>query len=458
MINKLSIAFFTALFFCNISATFSQAHVTGIYTDFNGYWHSRKTAISTTVPANNHNLLAFTVNGMTYSTGVNDTILTAHGITFISQTIKGLPVRSIGSDAILGVGSQWVSVNGNPTNSNQTSYLLDGINGLNIGTGIFNAKGSNNYEITSLEVNAIGDHIPDIIIPQIGSLPLTRDTFKFIDNLGNTVGIAKTIQFATNNPDSIASMRWNFYTFTGTNGAPEPGGAVNGQRAVRMVTYDLSDFGINSSNYTDVHSFVHVLSGNSDQPFMAYNATSFRILPIELSDFSIKRHNDNVDLTWTTAMEKNNDFFTIEKSKDGKDWEKLKDVKSLAIDGNSWAPLTYYFVDNNPYVGQNYYRLKQTDFDGKFEYSGTRVVAFLERENSIRLFPNPSNDLVQITGLDNIKSMQLINAQGQIIEQIKVNTATYAQDLDLSNKPAGVYYLKLINTNNGHIMQSIIKQ
>ena len=89
-------------------------------------------------------------------------------------------------------------------------------------------------------------------------------------------------------------------------------------------------------------------------------------LPIELLDFSAAMNGDKVTLTWTTATEINNDFFTIERTLDGISFEEVLETPGA---GNSFTPLTYVGEDGNPLPGTSYYRLKQTDYDGQFEYS-----------------------------------------------------------------------------------------
>ena len=89
-------------------------------------------------------------------------------------------------------------------------------------------------------------------------------------------------------------------------------------------------------------------------------------LPIELLDFSAKQNSEIVNLFWNTTNEINNDFFTIEKSNDGVDFNYLGFVDGA---GNSNSIQNYSFNDNRPFEGVTYYRLKQTDFDGRYSYS-----------------------------------------------------------------------------------------
>ena len=114
-------------------------------------------------------------------------------------------------------------------------------------------------------------------------------------------------------------------------------------------------------------------------------------LPIELLSFNASLQGDVVELTWTTATEINNDFFTIERSQDGNTWEEVGVVSGA---GNSNSVRHYQLTDNAPFAGQSYYRLKQTDFDGSFEYSDWRSI-FIGTEASAEtvqtfLYPNPS--------------------------------------------------------------------
>ena len=117
-------------------------------------------------------------------------------------------------------------------------------------------------------------------------------------------------------------------------------------------------------------------------------------LPIKLLFFDARmKKNKAVDLFWETSLEINNDYFTIERSTDGMNFE---DVVLVDGAGNSSTPIQYSTIDENPLIGRSYYRLKQTDFDGKFTYSNIIYVDFetkkLIPEKSIdfAVVPNPA--------------------------------------------------------------------
>lgn len=89
-------------------------------------------------------------------------------------------------------------------------------------------------------------------------------------------------------------------------------------------------------------------------------------LPIELVRFAGECGNGSIELKWTTWTETNNDFFTVERSNNGTDFEVVDVIEGA---GNSNQSVTYNAIDNLPYGGTSYYRLKNTDFNGKSEYS-----------------------------------------------------------------------------------------
>ncbi|GJM32505.1 MAG: hypothetical protein DHS20C18_15060 [Saprospiraceae bacterium] len=118
-------------------------------------------------------------------------------------------------------------------------------------------------------------------------------------------------------------------------------------------------------------------------------------LPVELLDFkAIVNNRKEVDLFWTTATEINNDYFTIERSKEGIRFEAISEVDGA---GNTDQSISYQSTDKNPFAGINYYRLKQTDFDGTFSYSEIRVVNIeQDRQTHFSIYPNPMNTILNI--------------------------------------------------------------
>src|SRR5690606_25505289 len=127
----------------------SSGGATRIYTDHNGYWTSGVGAINPVHPDNSHNLTGFTWGGTTYSTGVDDEQLIASNVSFTPAIFQAFPVRNIHSTSstYLGFGQLYDGVDNNrsvpapfPVPPKLANYLTDGLQGLDIGTGVANIK------------------------------------------------------------------------------------------------------------------------------------------------------------------------------------------------------------------------------------------------------------------------------------------------------------------------------
>ena len=112
-------------------------------------------------------------------------------------------------------------------------------------------------------------------------------------------------------------------------------------------------------------------------------------LPINLLSFTAEVCKQNVCLSWITNTEANNDYFTIEKTKDNRIYELVDTLKGA---GNSTTIRKYTLADTEPYPGISYYRLKQTDFNGAFKYFSLKEVNRIsDTDFSLNAFPNPGN-------------------------------------------------------------------
>lgn len=160
--------------------------------------------------------------------------------------------------------------------------------------------------------------------------------------------------------------------------------------------------------------------GGSFNAFTLASSSPLNPLPVELLFFDAKLNDRIVELTWQTASEHNNDYFSIERSQDGENFEVITLVPGA---GNSTDLLSYLSKDLNPYLGTSYYRLKQTDYDGAFEYSPIRVVQ-LSEEGAISIFPNPSsNGTVTFSSSSPIGNLTIYAANGkQVFNESVENT------------------------------------
>lgn len=126
-------------------------------------------------------------------------------------------------------------------------------------------------------------------------------------------------------------------------------------------------------------------------------------LPIKLLYFNGIIYDSKNILNWSTASEDNNDYFNIEKTRDGKIWNSISNMKGA---GNSSTQLYYSFVDEDVENIINYYRLKQTDYDGKFKYS--EIISIDNRTNKVKEIDKVTNILGQEVDLEYYKGICII--------------------------------------------------
>ncbi|MBW7466557.1 hypothetical protein ABID22_000562 [Pontibacter aydingkolensis] len=178
--------------------------------------------------------------------------------------------------------------------------------------------------------------------------------------------------------------------------------------------------------------------------------TSDRInpLPVELVQFKASVTNENsVRLNWTTASEKDNDYFVIERSADGKHFS---EVSRVTGSGTTSLRTSYTYTDNNPLTGASYYRLRQVDYDGTFEFSAMRSVTVKAVQGLIlSVYPNPSqgsevNLLIQGMPQGAQATLQVTDLAGKtIFHQSVKETRTI---LPTSNLQPGIYVISLVSS------------
>ena len=165
-------------------------------------------------------------------------------------------------------------------------------------------------------------------------------------------------------------------------------------------------------------------------------------LPIELISFTATKNENVVDLKWVTASEINNDYFTVERSSDGINFEPILTQNGA---GNSSSILNYSDVDRNPINGVSYYRLKQTDYDGKYEYSDVISISF-SNENEFLIYPNPSNGNFYISNNDSNGQLTVYDASGKIVYSKNITNTTEA--IELQNVSPGLYVVEFKSSTN----------
>jgi hypothetical protein len=205
--------------------------------------------------------------------------------------------------------------------------------------------------------------------------------------------------------------------------------ATNNYHYAMFQVANFSEFNLHGKN---------LLNGGAASP-----------LPIELLSFTATPNNRQVDLAWQTATETNNNYFEVEKTINGTDWEFVCKQNGA---GNSTTMLSYTDVDKNPYMGTSYYRLKQVDFDGQYTYSQIETVNFNGQSETI-VYPNPNKGdftvkmIAETAGNTTIK---LFDNLGKILVS-QENTTTKGVNfwnISTTDLPNGIYFLQIQNKDN----------
>jgi len=213
--------------------------------------------------------------------------------------------------------------------------------------------------------------------------------------------------------------------------------------------------GIVSVPSTDISNDIRV----NPPTIGAYEINTLTILPIKLKNFTGTCIDNKTQLNWETVTELNNDYFTIEKSKDGVNFNIIETIEGA---GTNSTLLTYQFIDNNRNHETTYYRLKQTDFDGEFTYSKL-IIANCESIYS-SIFPNPATNHLTFVYNDNLINtgtleLKIVDCLGKLIltKEYKIDHQM-KKEIDISNLNNGLYYLFLSSKKNQQVHKFVVSK
>jgi hypothetical protein len=255
--------------------------------------------------------------------------------------------------------------------------------------------------------------------------------------------------------DSLTVARWNGSAWEDANCYSSCPSDWLSSQPERTYSGSAAAFGAGTIRSNTVSSFSPFTLGS-------IGVYSENPLPVELTTFTVKLVQKTSVVKWTTASEINNNFFTVERSKNGIDFSSLMNVNSRAVNGNSTLPLYYDAKDNAPYAGVSYYRLKQTDFDGRYSYSNVVAINNIE-EGTLSVYPNPVKDEVNVLvpeiSLTGNARLEIYDVAGKQIRAQAENLSEGITELhfNTSDLSSGVYFISL-KTDTQIFNQRIIKQ
>lgn len=158
------------------------------------------------------------------------------------------------------------------------------------------------------------------------------------------------------------------------------------------------------------------------------------VLPVEWISYKVTKKGNSNLISWTVIENNANKEYVIERSQDGSSFEQIGTQEN---EGAHNERHDYTFSDNKPFVGLNYYRIKQIDQDGSFIFSNLMVIeSSLRKKTSI--YPNPFRDII-IMDSDYISSWNITNLYGQVIK------SGDEKQIDTADIPSGIYFLQIVN-------------
>ncbi|WP_017259344.1 hypothetical protein [Pedobacter arcticus] len=181
-------------------------------------------------------------------------------------------------------------------------------------------------------------------------------------------------------------------------------------------------------------------------------------LPVKLVSFQGKLDKANgITLSWSTASEQNNAYFELQKSNDGINWSLLQTITGK---GNSDQLLIYSYADVSPFNGNNYYLLKQVDFNGKSSLTAPINVNFnLSQVNKLSAYYNNGALAITAQGFTNGNGQIVVrNLNGQVITSQDVNLVNGVNEFAVPvNLQSGLYVLSLLSTSGNQSLKFVAK-
>ncbi len=274
-------------------------------------------------------------------------------------------------------------------------------------------------------------------IPVSGGVSITGNAFTF----DGIEGYTNIIDYYS--PQAKIPMKGMFplSSSVGVDGTlyVEAGGTISNNTYKWFKDNNLvaTNVGVNSFNTTGLGTY-QVQVTNSFAPDLTLVSEDYpvTILPVTLISFSGKNDADENHLTWKTTSETNNSGFEIERSADAKSFERIGFVDG---NGDSKVVKNYNFTDSNPF-STTYYRLKQIDYDGQFEYS--RIIAVKRNFSGISIYPNPARDQIFVRDLEKEAQIIVRNAEGKTLLTQMVYPK---QAVELNNFSNGFYFITIGN-------------
>jgi hypothetical protein len=181
-------------------------------------------------------------------------------------------------------------------------------------------------------------------------------------------------------------------------------------------------------------------------------------LSVVFDNLNVSLYNNMPLLKWSTLSERNNAYFIVERSNSTiNNWAAIGTVKSLAIEGNSETTLDYQYTDATTGLkGTYFYRIKQVDKDGNSIYSTIKQIDVNSITHNIRIYPNPTQGYVTLTGLIGSGVVEIYDVSGKVLQSLPYTQAK--ESLVINHLANGIYFIKVISEKGTTSYHKLIKE
>ena len=251
--------------------------------------------------------------------------------------------------------------------------------------------------------------------------------------------------------------------YSGTCGSFSLSGCADSGFEGDQEVYTFTNLGANETYYIRVYEY----NGAGTEGTFTINAsgTAFA-LPVTLLRFTGQRKGNMDVLNWITSTEINNKGFEVQRSIiDGNNFSSLAFVPTKSLEGNSVKKISYIFENEKAFKGNEFYRLKQIDRDGKFKYSPIVFIQGNKMEHLVlnSFYPNPAINKLNLSIFSPVGQSAFVllsDIAGRNIKSCKISFLQGQNNiiLTVSSLMKGIYFLKITATSGENVMSKFVKE
>lgn len=290
-------------------------------------------------------------------------------------------------------------------------------------------------ELDELSVNAFSGMTQGVHLYHVDAIPNTTAGISGLGDNDHYYGVFKA-------GEKTATSYTATYTYTENDAFQASFPTIDEND---LVLYTRSDNSITpwTNSGAAVNTVANTLTATAVSTEFIIGIINGSALPVELLEFEGHLIDQEVALNWITSTEIDNDYFIVQRSADGFNWNEIARVDGA---GNSSIELSYNHIDHSALDGISYYRLKQVDFDGQIAFSKAIAINKLANKPSVSVYPNPASQNegfnLEFKGIEGVVSLTIYDAKGKLVYLSNLNTKQSKGNYQLrinAQLPPGLY-------------------